>query len=69
VTVYIPATGERVEMRLSQDVQSGMLYLQVLPSGVATYSLQSVLDMGWRLLESNPDERALLKRRGVEIEP
>lgn len=56
-------------MRLSQDVQSGMLYLQVLPSGVATYSLQSVLDMGWRLLESNPDERALLKRRGVEIEP
>jgi hypothetical protein len=62
--VHIPATGERVEMRLSQDIQSGMLYLQALPSGAATYSLQSVLDMGWQIVESKPEERALLQERG-----
>jgi hypothetical protein len=41
--VSIPATSERVEMRLAGD-EFGVLYLQHRPSGVATYSLRGVLD-------------------------
>jgi hypothetical protein len=66
VTIHIPATSERVEMRLSED-EFGLLYLEGAPYGVGTYSLRGMLDLGWQIVDSTPDERALLDAHGFEI--
>jgi hypothetical protein len=66
VTLHIPSTGERVEMRLAED-EAGLLLLQEWPSARTVYSLQAMLDIGWQIVESTPDERALLTAHGFEI--
>ena len=63
--MHIPSTGERVELRLDVD-DSGLLYLDG-PGGCVTYSLPSVLSLGWEIVDSTPDERALLHAHGVDI--
>jgi len=55
-------------MRLAED-DSGMLYLQTWPSGIAIYSMQGVLDIGWKIVEADADERLLLKAHGFEAPP
>jgi hypothetical protein len=52
-----------IEMRLVEDAR-GVLHLQTA-SGVALCSLQEVLNLGWRIVESTPAERALLKAHGL----
>ena len=69
MTLNIPATSERIEMRLPHDDQSGMLYLQALPSGLGIYSLREVLDLGWQILETTPAEQALLRANGFDVAP
>ena len=68
VTLQISAADDRVDMRLAED-DSGMLYLQTWPSGVAIYSMQGVLDIGWKIVEADADERLLLKAHGFEAPP
>jgi hypothetical protein len=68
MTIEIPRTNERVEMRLSED-DCGVLYLQHSPSGMAIYSLRAMLDLGWQIVNSTPAERALLDAHGLGIAP
>jgi hypothetical protein len=63
VIIRLPATNKLIEMQLVEDA-SGVLYLQTR-SGAAVCSLQGVLDIGWRIIESTPEERALLKAYGL----
>jgi hypothetical protein len=69
MTLNTSATSERVEMRLSHDDQSGMLYLQALPSGLGIYSLRGLLDLGWQIVETTPAEQALLRAHGFDAAP
>ena len=64
--MHIPSTSERVELRLDVD-EAGLLYLNSIPGGCVTYSLPSVLSLGWEIVDSTPDERALLHAHGVDI--
>ena len=65
--MHIPGTGEQVPMRLDVD-ETGLLYLEVSSSaGRVTYSLPGVLSLGWEIVDSTPDERALLHAHGVDI--
>jgi hypothetical protein len=68
VTVYIPTTGERVEVRLVED-DAGMLYLRPWASVGVTYSLGGVLGLGWEIVDSTADERALLEAHGFKLKP
>jgi hypothetical protein len=36
-------------------------------SGVIDYALKSVLDIGWRIIDSTPDELALLRAHGLAL--
>jgi hypothetical protein len=64
--MHIPATDERVELRLDVD-NSGLLYLETVPSGCVMYSLPGVLLLGWQIMNSTPDERELLHAHGVDM--
>jgi hypothetical protein len=64
--MHIPSTEERVELRLDVD-NSGLLYLERVPSGCVTYSLPGVLSLGWQIMDSTSDERELLHAHGVDI--
>jgi hypothetical protein len=65
VIVEIPATGERIEARLIRDDPSGPLSLTLGRSGHVTYVLTAMLDIGWRIVEATPDERALMAAHGI----
>jgi hypothetical protein len=63
--IEVPATGERIDALLIED-GCGMLYLKVgRRSGVIDYAFKSVLDIGWRIIDSTPDELALLQAHGL----
>jgi hypothetical protein len=65
----VPATGERIDALLIED-GCGMLCLKVgRRTGLIDYALKGVLDIGWRIIDSTPDERALLDAHGVNIAP
>ena len=66
VTLHIPATSERVDMRLAED-DAGLLLLQEWPLARTVYSLRAMLDIGWQIVETTPDERRLLTAHGFEI--
>jgi hypothetical protein len=68
VIVHISATGERLEMRLSQD-DVGLLYLNIWQEREVAYSLPSVLQLGWQIVECTPDERVLMEAHDLEIRP
>jgi hypothetical protein len=68
VTIEIPPTMKRIEMRLGED-ESGVLYLQTKPLGVALCTLREVLSLGWRIVDGTPAERQLLAAHGLEIPP
>jgi hypothetical protein len=68
VLVHIPATGERLEMRLSED-ESGLLYLTKRPGCDVAYSLLSMLQLGWQIVDSTPDERSLMDAHDSVIPP
>jgi hypothetical protein len=63
----VPATGERIDALLIED-GCGMLCLKVgRRSGLIDYTLKGKLDIGWRIIDSTPDERALLAAHGVAV--
>jgi hypothetical protein len=64
--MHIPSTGERVKLRLDID-GSGLLYLESLVDGRVAYSLPGVISLGWEIVVSTPEERALLDAHGVDI--
>jgi hypothetical protein len=45
---------------------SGLLYLESVPGGCVAYSLPGVLSLGWEIVDSTPDEQALLHAHGVD---
>jgi hypothetical protein len=65
VTVKIPAEREQVDMQLAED-EAG-LYLRTA-LGRTTYSLRSVLNIGWRIVATTPEELALLHAHGFTIQ-
>jgi hypothetical protein len=65
--IEVPATGERIDALLVED-GCGMLCLKVgRRSGVIDYAFTSVLDIGWRIIDSTPDELALLQAHGLAL--
>jgi hypothetical protein len=63
--IEVPATGERITALLIED-GCGMLCLKIgRRSGVIEYALKSVLDIGWRIVDSAPDELSLLEAHGL----
>jgi hypothetical protein len=68
VIVRIPATGECLEMRLSED-ESGLLYLSTWPGRDVAYSLPSMLQLGWQIVDCTLEERALMDAHGLDMRP
>jgi hypothetical protein len=68
VIVRIPATDERLEMRLSED-ESGLLSLSTGPGCDIAYSLPSMLQLGWQIVDCTPGERSLIEAHGLKIFP
>jgi len=66
--IEVPATGERIDARLIED-GCGLCLKVGRRSGLIDYALKGVLDIGWRIIDSTPDERALLDAHGVNIAP
>ena len=65
MTIEVPGTGERIDALLVQD-GCGTLCLKVgRRSGVIDYTLTAVLAIGWQIVESTTDERALLEAHGL----
>ena len=63
--IEVPATGERIDALLIED-GCGMLCLKVgRRSGLIDYALKAVLDIGWRIIDSTPEESALLQAHGL----
>jgi len=60
VILHIPGTGERLNMQLSKD-DSG-LFLRTSPPSKCdvTYSLLSMVRLGWGIVECTPAARSLL---------
>jgi hypothetical protein len=66
VILEVPATGERIAAELVEHAD--MLCLKVAPSGLIAYVLKGVLDVGWRIIDTTPEERAMLRAHGLEQE-
>ena len=65
--IEVPATGERIDALLIED-GCGMLCLKFSRrSGVIDYAFKSVLDIGWRVIDSTPDELTLLQAHGLAL--
>jgi len=64
--IEVPRTGERIDARLVEE-RFGPLCLKVGRCELIAYVLKPVLDVGWRIIHSTPDEQALLKLHGVDI--
>jgi hypothetical protein len=64
VTIEIPATGERLEARLVEP-SCGPLCLALGRTRRPSYVLAAVLEIGWRILDSTPVERALMETYGI----
>ena len=66
--IQVPTTGERIDARLIEE-PFGTLCLTEGWSGRIAYVLKPVLDIGWRIIESTPEERALLESYDLGIAP
>ena len=66
--IEVPSTGERIDARLVEE-RFGPLCLKVGQSRVIGYVLKAVLDIGWRIIQSTPDEQALMESHGLGITP
>ena len=68
MTMAVPATGETFEMQLEGD-EFHMLWLnspnRVTGTRQGRCLLTAVPKIGWRMVESTPDERALLQAHGL----
>ncbi len=62
--IEVPRTGERIDARLVEE-RFGPLCLKVGRCELIAYVLQPVLDIGWRIIESTPEERALMGSHGL----
>jgi len=66
--IEVPRTGERIDARLVEE-RFGPLCLKVGQERIAAYVLKAVLDIGWRVTQSTPDEQALMESHGLGITP
>jgi hypothetical protein len=67
VTISLPATGETSGPQLEED-EFNMLWLvhrNRRNSGRVQILLSAALKIGWRIVESTPEERALLEAHGL----
>jgi predicted lipid-binding transport protein (Tim44 family) len=62
MTIRIPAIVGRFDVQLVPDERGVLHLLQQQPR--VDYLLAAVLKIGWRIVDSTPDERALLKAHG-----
>jgi hypothetical protein len=65
VIIEIPSTGERVEAHIVPDEPAAPLAVTFSPAGRAPYTLVPMLNVGWRIVESTPAERAVLAAHGI----
>ena len=66
MTVRIPAEHEPVAMQLAED-EAGMLYLRAA-LGRTVYPPRGVLNIGWRIVATTPEQLALLHAHGFTIQ-
>ena len=69
MTIHIPDGGPPIEAQLEED-EWHMLWLAETNrvdwhSVQGRYLLTAVLKIGWRIVESTPEERALLEAHGL----
>jgi hypothetical protein len=68
VTIEIPSTRERVEARIVPDEPSAPLAVTLGPAERARFTLAPMLNVGWRIVEATPAERAVLTAHGITLE-
>ena len=66
MVILIPATSERLSVRLVEEPFGPLCLATGRPKRIA-YVLKPVLDIGWRIVETTPEERALLESHGLGI--
>jgi hypothetical protein len=62
--IEVPTTGERIDARLVEE-RFGPLCLREGRSARIGYVLKPVLDIGWRIIQSTPDEQAIMRSHGI----
>jgi len=67
MVIEIPRTGERIDATLVED-RFGPLCVKEGSSRQIAYVLKPVLDIGWRIIHSTPEEQALIASHGIQIE-
>jgi hypothetical protein len=67
MVIEVPRTGERFNGRLVEE-PCGPLCLKEGRSCLRGYVLKTVLDIGWRVVESTRHERILMESYGISIE-
>jgi hypothetical protein len=65
VIIEIPSTGEHIETYIVADEPAAPLAVTFGPAGRARYTLAPMLNVGWRIVESTPAERAVLAAQGI----
>ena len=66
MVILIPATSERLSVRLVEEPFGALCLAMGHPERIA-YVLKSVLEIGWRIVESTPEEQVLLESHGLGI--
>ena len=63
--IEIPSTGEQIEAYIVADEPAAPLAVTFGPAVRARYILAPMLNIGWRIVESTPAERAVLAAHGI----
>ena len=66
--IEIPSTGERAEAHLVEDDPAEPLAVTFTRTGHVRYTLAPMLEVGWRVVEASPQERAVLAAHGIMVQ-
>jgi hypothetical protein len=66
--VEIPYTGERAEAHIVEDDPAAPLTVTFGRTRPAWYRLAPMVELGWRVVEASPRERAMLAAHGIMVQ-
>jgi hypothetical protein len=68
VIIAIPYIGERAEAHIVEDDPAAPLTVTFGRTNPACYQLAAMVELGWRVVEASPRERAVLAAHGIMVQ-
>ena len=66
--IAIPYIGERAEAHIVEDDPAAPLTVTFGRTNPACYQLAAMVELGWRVVEASPRERAALAAHGIMVQ-